>query len=91
MTFLPEEVMKDLENKEVVSLHNWLYSVVPASPTDWVRGAGDTAYVPNTALGIFLAGYCRNCNQVFSVEIPRDDYNGEVRVTHVDIPKTGCA
>lgn len=68
-------------------LHNWLYSVVPASRTEFVFG--EPSYVPNSSLSIFLAGYCKNCNKVFSVQIPTFD-TGEYREMRTNIPKTGC-
>jgi len=64
------------EEKPAVVKHNWLYSVVPAS----VGGS--------TLLHPYLAGYCRNCDQAFSVRIP-SDVNG-LRVSKMSIPKDGC-
>jgi len=64
------------EEKPAVVKHNWLYSVVPAS----VGGS--------TLLHPYLAGYCRSCDQGFSVPIPSDK-NG-LRITKMGVPKDGC-
>lgn len=60
-------------------LHNWLYSMTPASAgvdhNSWIRP--------------FLVGYCKNCNKTVSVAIPVDPY-GKVAIGDANIPKTGC-
>lgn len=81
MTLLPEALLHDVESKaeEQVWLHNWLYSVVPVSKNSLVANA----------LSAFLTGYCKNCSNVFSVEIPNAT-NGRYRQTQVGVPKIGC-
>ena len=68
-------------------LHNWLYSVVPVSknyPT-----YSDGRYLSDGYLQAYLTGYCKNCNNAFSEQIPTDAF-GSYLQTHMDIPKTGC-
>lgn len=55
--------------------HNWLYSVVPA----WSRNEGK----------IYLAGYCKLCDQGIAVEIPIATYNGNL-INKLGVPKWGC-
>ena len=81
MTLLPEALLHNSITKieEQVYFHNWLYSVVPAQLNSSHQGL----------LQIFLAGFCKNCTNVFSVEIPIGT-NGDYRQTHVNVIKTGC-
>src|SRR5688572_27277278 len=68
--------------------HNWLYSVVPAvrfNPYEnqGISSSTDVRLVP------MLAGYCRHCNNGFTVELPRGDF-GVYAQENMNIPKFGC-
>jgi hypothetical protein len=72
-----------------VFLHNWLYSVLPITPSYTVKVGDENSYynVPND--WFVLSGYCKNCNNAFSVRVPVSG-SGELMMTNVGIPKTGC-
>jgi len=57
--------------------HNWMYSVVPASAS-------------NEYWGIYLSGYCRNCQKAFTVRLPQDTTPTFVTVAQLAIPRWGC-
>lgn len=70
----------------VIFYHNWLYSVVPVASRveDWDNNKSTVHY----PLKAYLTGYCRNCNNAFSVLIPSDPY--AIKVTRMGVPKDGC-
>ena len=67
---------------EVVTFHNWLYSVVPNFPDP-------SSNLTNTS-GIFLVGYCKNCNKTFTKRLSLN-YNYIVEIEDAYVPKVGCA
>lgn len=75
----PAEIVEETQYR-----HNWLYSVLPITKK-FSNSEKDTLY---------LAGYCRACDNAFSVEIPRRtdgvDYNNDPLITSLGVPKWGC-
>lgn len=59
--------------------HNWLYSVVPLFTT-----------IPDETGGIFLVGYCKQCDSSFTKRLPVNRYATYPIVERADIPKWGC-
>lgn len=55
--------------------HNWLYSVVP---------------IFSTESGIYLAGYCKDCRNGFTVRMLHTNTIGHVLIYKLGIPTTGC-
>lgn len=64
-----------------MSYHNWLYSVVPLFPEKDNYGFEHG--------GIYLAGYCRNCNMAFTVKL-RTAWDHSLTLDAVGVPKDGC-
>lgn len=77
-----------LESEDTVApeqwRHNWLYSVLPI--TNYRKD-----FKPPPHDGLYLTGYCKTCQQVFSVKIPHDSADALTVVTQLDIPRWGCA
>lgn len=65
---------------EMEAAHNWLYSVVPASVNPLV----------NREIGIYLSGYCRFCQNGFTVRLPQSAKPGLLTQIELDIPLKGC-
>lgn len=65
--------MEIVENQVLIE-HRWLYSVVP------LFGGGG---------GIFLVGYCKNCDTAFSTDISTGE-KGEMVLEKAGVPKYGC-
>lgn len=68
--------------------HNWLYSVVPGDTAVWDFSGGN--YDLQNFMGIFLAGYCRNCNRAFTVRLETEQTPGLYKEQQLDIAKEGC-
>jgi hypothetical protein len=69
-----EIVTKVPEVPSAIVAHDWLYSVVPSGPN----------------FGIYLAGYCRNCQTAFTVALDKNFVTGMVKITNLEIPRYGC-
>ena len=86
---LPPHLSKEevIEKVPEVFLHNWLYSVVPVARAyewwDYEKGHTDFPLVAA------LAGYCKACNQAFSVFLNTSEI-GYIKLQDVGIPKDGC-
>lgn len=80
-----EDILNKVEPQ--VIKHNWIYSLVPVGERT-ERWDSERAYV-DYPLVAALAGYCKQCNQAFSVYL-RTDYQGSLKLQDVGIPKDGC-
>lgn len=84
-----EEFLSDSHRKAESDLviperrHNWLYSVVPLFPE-----IVDTVIKEHG--GIYLAGYCKDCRNAFTVSLKTSTTWGHVIMDKLDIPTTGC-
>jgi len=76
------ELLLPKEKEEPQIKHNWLYSVVPLFPF------ADT-FEPTTG-GIYLAGYCKQCRNAFTVRLQETKTVGHVLIDKLDIPVYGC-
>jgi len=75
----PTSFIRNLTVKEPAMVrHNWLYSVLPNKVNS-----------QSSEEALYLTGYCRPCDNAFSVEIPKSD-SGKILLTKMDIPKWGC-
>ncbi len=86
---IPSHLVESADKKiPTVYYHNWLYSVVPVGKLEqvWHTGAID-GYKPEYPLAAALSGYCRNCNQAFSIFLNTTD---TPILQDVAIPKDGC-
>lgn len=63
-----------LEKFRVDDRHKWLYSVVPRFPEG----------------GIYLAGFCPQCRNAFTVRLQEDDTVGFIQLRKLDVPAKGC-
>jgi hypothetical protein len=72
------------KEEEVQYKHNWLYSVLPITR----RTLGYNKETLKDCL--MLTGYCRACDNAFSVEIPQDEHYGILKIKEMRIPKWGC-
>lgn len=80
VTEISEDILnKVLADKALADVkHNWLYSVVPLFPENGAHG------------GIYLAGYCKQCRNAFTVRLQEDYAIGFLQMRKLDIPVWGC-
>lgn len=89
---LPPHLSAEKVAEKADLLHNWLWSVVPVAQSreTWsYRSDGSNKSTLQFPLKAYLVGYCRNCNNGFSQEVPTNE-TGAALVTQLDIPKYGC-
>jgi hypothetical protein len=79
---IPQEVLESVPQDEFK--HAWLYSVIPIG----VRAEGRRGEVDYPLRG-FLTGYCRNCDNMFSVQLPTERY-GKYVTEKAGVPQFGC-
>ena len=79
---LQEEIPSKIEQPPLIR-HNWLYSVVPDFPIEDNFGG----FIGG---GIFLVGYCKQCNNYFTARLNLDGVPNFVAIEKLDIPKWGC-
>jgi hypothetical protein len=82
MTEITEDILNTVPGARAFNKpdqkHNWLYSVVPLFPSGIFPG------------GIYLAGFCKQCRNGFTVRMKETDTPGHVLIDKLDIPTGGC-
>ena len=62
--------------------HNWMYSFMSAA----IPATRESYYYSE----IYLVGYCKQCDQTFTVLAPIDTVTNKIRLNRAGVPKNKC-